>query len=67
MRSDPGQTADPSTSLRSGRDDASFVNRGFADPDKQQIPPLRCAPVGMTDYFNNVGMTDYFDSFGDGG
>jgi hypothetical protein len=20
----------------------------FADADKQQIPPLRCAPVGMT-------------------
>jgi hypothetical protein len=26
-----------------------------ADTHKQQIPPLRCAPVGMTDYVNNVG------------
>ncbi len=25
----------------------------IANPDKQQIPPLRCAPVGMTNYFNN--------------
>ena len=24
-----------------------------ADPDKQQIPPLRCAPVGMTNYVNH--------------
>jgi hypothetical protein len=24
-----------------------------ADPYKQQIPPLRCAPVGMTDYVSN--------------
>jgi hypothetical protein len=23
-----------------------------ADPHKQQIPPLRCAPVGMTHYVN---------------
>jgi hypothetical protein len=25
----------------------------IANPHKQQIPPLRCAPVGMTTYFNN--------------
>jgi hypothetical protein len=25
-----------------------------ADLHKQQIPPLRCAPVGMTDYVDNV-------------
>jgi hypothetical protein len=23
----------------------------IAKPNKQQIPPLRCAPVGMTKYF----------------
>ena len=37
-----------------------------ADPHKQQFPPVRCAPVGMTDYFNPVGMTDYFNHFRDG-
>jgi hypothetical protein len=26
-----------------------------ADPRKQQIPPLRYAPVGMTNYGNNFG------------
>ena len=60
--------ADPSTPLRSGRDDTFYeandrlgtlgtvsktgdriATRGMStDPDKQQIPPLRCAPVGMT-------------------
>jgi hypothetical protein len=29
----------------------------IANPHKQQIPPLRCAPVGMTDYFNNFKET----------
>jgi hypothetical protein len=27
----------------------------IANPNKQQIPPLRCAPVGMTTYLNNFG------------
>jgi hypothetical protein len=32
----------------------------IADPYRQQIRPLRCAPVGMTHYGEgNVGMTHY--------
>jgi hypothetical protein len=30
----------------------------IADPHKQQIPPLHCAPIGMTTYFNNL-MNEY--------
>jgi hypothetical protein len=48
------QTADPSTALRSGRDDK--VEGGVfyqgpldrTDRRKLQVPPLRCAPVEMT-------------------
>jgi hypothetical protein len=29
-----------------------------AGTDKQQISPLRCAPVGMTDHVNNVREQD---------
>ena len=28
------------------------TRRVIANPHKQQIPPLRCAPVGMTNYVN---------------
>ena len=46
-----GRTADPSTTLRSGRDDkgerGAFIRSDGVD-DEQQVPPLRCAPVGMT-------------------
>jgi len=47
-----GETAGPSTTLRFGRDDKG--KRGWLrlewlrDGKKLQIPPLRCAPVGMT-------------------
>jgi hypothetical protein len=35
--------------------DDIFATRGMsADPHKQQIPPLRSAPVGMTDHVNCV-------------
>jgi hypothetical protein len=28
----------------------------IANPQKQQIPPLRFAPVGMTDFLNNFRL-----------
>jgi hypothetical protein len=41
-----------------------------ADPHEQQIPPLRCAPVGMTGCISrdtdSVRMTDYVHNFGYG-
>ena len=37
----------------SGISDIIATRRMSADPHKQQIPPLRCAPVGMTNYVNN--------------
>jgi hypothetical protein len=30
----------------------------IADPNEQQIPPLRCAPVGMTDLWMTSGHVD---------
>ena len=47
-----GRTAEPSTALRFGRDDkgegGSSIKRLMSGLEKQQVPPLRCAPVGMT-------------------
>jgi hypothetical protein len=46
------RTADPSTSLRSGRDDkgdgGAFSRHWLLGSTEQQVPPLRGAPVGMT-------------------
>ena len=45
-------TADPSTSLRSGRDEkgegSASIRHSLLGSRKQQVPPLRYAPVGMT-------------------
>jgi hypothetical protein len=45
-------TADPSTALRSGRDDKGLggasSERRVSGLEEQQVPPLRFAPVGMT-------------------
>jgi hypothetical protein len=47
-----GRTADPSTALRSGRDDKGRAgdSRGSCEweGEKEQVPPLRFAQVGMT-------------------
>ena len=46
------KTADPSTALRSGRDDkgSAVAQVGVVSGrgNKPQVPPLRFAPVGMT-------------------
>jgi hypothetical protein len=65
-RFDPNQmlverSADPSTSLRSGRDDkgeggASIRIRCWLR--ELQIPPLRFAPVGMTKYMYELTTQD---------
>ncbi len=40
--------------------DDIMATRSFgADPHKQQIPPLRCAPVGMTNY-SIISETDQY-------
>jgi hypothetical protein len=46
----PKKTADLSTTLRSGRDDKLVwvLLVAFPGQRKQQVPPLRYAPVGMT-------------------
>jgi hypothetical protein len=40
--------------LNGGRGSGPVSQDILATPDKQQIPPLRCAPVGMTECVNTL-------------
>jgi hypothetical protein len=39
------------------------MRKMIANPRQQQIPPLRCAPVGMTNYVDNFRnrMLDFYN------
>jgi hypothetical protein len=43
-----GRTADPSTTVGMTKGRVALPFRWRAADGEQQVPPLRCAPVGMT-------------------